>query len=174
MSDAAEPAPLEGVRAKQREVVQELAGHVESESAKLLALLRRGEDMTRQIALTEAQILRQDELHAQLKVELNTLAKRKAELDKDTKVLGVERDTALQDAAAAEQTRARLEAEVQQHLKTIKQLVKDNDDLQREVDKLESRRARLEESVEELRKAREEYLAKIESLKARQDALAPK
>ncbi len=155
-------------------MLQEVQAQAESDSARLLALLRRTEDLTRQISLTDAQILRQEELQANLRTDLGTLTRRKAELEKETRVLLMERDSTQADLTAAEQARAKLEAESQQQLKTIKKLVQENDDLQREVDKLEMRRARLEEAVDSLGKARDEYLAKIESLKARQDALAPK
>lgn len=174
MPESSEAKPLESVRGKQREVLQEVAAHSESESARLLALLRKTEDYTRQISNAEAQIQRQEELQAHLREALGTLLKRRAEVEKEAKVLAMERDGAQADLSAAEQARAKLDAEVQRQLKDLKRLVKDNDDLQRETDKLESRRARLEESVESLRKAREEYLAKIESLKSRQDALSPK
>lgn len=170
----ATPAPLEGARTKQREVLQEVSAQAESDSARLLALLRRTEDVTRQISLTDAQILRQEELQAHLRADLGVLTKRKAELEKEARVLLMERDSTQADLTHAEQAKAKLDAEVQQQLKTIKKLVQENDDLQREVDKLEMRRGRLEEAVDSLGKARDEYLAKIESLKARQDALAPK
>ena len=174
MSEPSDASPLEPARAKQREVLQDVSAQAESESARLLGLLRRTADLTRQLSVTEAQIGRQEELKSGLEGDLAGLTRRKADVEKETKVLAMERDSARADLSAAEQSKAKLETEVQEQLKTIKRLVKDNDDLQREVDKLELRRARLDESVENLRRAKDEYLAKIESLKTRQDALAPK
>ncbi len=174
MPETSTPSPLEGARTKQREVLQEVSAQAESDSARLLALLRRTEDLTRQIAQTDTHILRQEALHANLRADLGKLTRRKAEIEKETRVLLMERDSTQADLTVAEQAKAKLEAESHQRAQTIKKLVQENDDLQREVDKLEMRRARLEEAVDSLGKARDEYLAKIESLKARQDALAPK
>ena len=77
MPDSPEAKPLESARAKQREVLQEVAAHSESESARLLALLRKTEDFTRQISNAEAQIQRQEELQAHLREALGTLTKRR-------------------------------------------------------------------------------------------------
>ncbi len=168
---ATEASALEEASAKQRDVLQGISSHAETESARLLAMLRRTEEATRQIAALEMQILRQEELHTQLQGELATLTQRKAEADQAARALIQERDGAKEDLAGADQAKTKLEAEVQQQMQSIKRLVKENDDLQREVEKLETRRARMEESVESLRRARDEYLAKIESLKAHHDAL---
>ena len=159
---------------KQREVLQDVAAQAVSESERLLELLRKTESLTRQLAVTEGQILRQEELKAGLEGELSGLSRRKAEAEQSAKGLTAERDRARADLSAAEQSETKLETEVQEKLKALKGLAKDNDDLQREVEKLEARRARMEEAVEHLRRAKDEYLAKIESLKTRQDALAPK
>ena len=158
---------------KQREVLQDVAAQTGAESERLLDLLRKTENLTRQLAVTEIQILRQEELKTGLEGELSGLSRRKTEVEQSAKGLSAERDRARADLGAAEQSKTRLEAEVQEKLKALKTLGKDNDDLQREVEKLEARRVRMEESVEHLRRARDEYLAKIESLKSRQDALAP-
>lgn len=162
---------LDAAAARQREALQEVTAHHDAESDRLLVLVRKTEEAIRQIAALEMQALRQDELHARLEEELSSLGKRRAETDRAVQALTQERDRSQAELSGAEQARGRLEGEVQQRLQSVKGLVKEHDELQREVEKLDTRRARMEESVQGLRRAREEYLAKIETLKAHHDAL---
>ena len=168
---ATERPSLASAMEKQREVSREAGAHQETESLRLLGLLRETEEAIRRIAALELQILGQEELRGRLQAESLALSARKIEVDGTVSGLARERDRLQEDLAAAEQAKALLETEARDRLQAIKRLVRENDDLQREVEKLQSRRARMEESVEALRRARDEYQAKIESLKSHHDAL---
>lgn len=153
--------------AKQAEVLDEVAQAAASEGAALSDLLKRTEDTLRRLAAAEAQ-------GRFLRESLEALEARRVEAEGSARELERQRDARRTEAEGAERRRAELEAEVARQTDLAKALVREHDELTLEAESLKARRTRLEESVEALRRAREDYLAKIETLKAQHASLLTK
>ncbi|GEM_PF-6050929 len=163
--------PLESV---QREVLAGALAQADQAAGRLGDLLRRTEEAARRAGDLEALSRLQEEAVARLDREAEGLSerRRKAEAEAREREQGLSRTRA--ETEAAERAKSAAEDEVRAALDRVRLLGEERDALTAERESLKIRLARMEESVEALRKARDEYLAKVEGLKARHDELLPR
>ena len=166
--------PDDLLESRQREVLDAALAQASAAAGRLAGLLSQTEEAARRAGDLEALSRLQEQARDRLVRETEELSGRHRKAGDETEALQETLQRARSQAEREAQAKAAAEEEVRAALDRVRLLGEERDALTAEREALKSRLSRMEEAVDSLRKARDEYLAKVEGLKARHDELLPR